>query len=162
MRGIGLMRMARLDRILRRMIATAYPELRRLPIAVGFRALDGDTLFRYDWDQGRYSILAGEEFRDAPAAVVEGGVAHELAHLVRDSARPPRLLDRALDHYGRSRAYRIRDERATDALAVQRGFGPQLIALIRYARSRGIRFHAEHGLHSREIAARCRPPAAGA
>jgi hypothetical protein len=138
------------------MIAQAYPELRRRRVGIAFGELGPETLFRYAWDQGRFSILVGEEFRKAPAAVLEGGIAHELAHLVRDGRHRPPALHRAFERYERSRCYRIRDERATDRLAIDRGFGPQLLAMMRWSRAHGVRFRAEDGLHSREIAAHCR------
>jgi hypothetical protein len=147
--------MVRLDRILRRLVATAYPELKRLRIAIAFAPLADDTLLRYDCADGRFSISVGDLLREAPIRVLEGGIAHELAHLVRDSALAPRLLARAYGRYDRSRFYRARDERATDRLAIERGLGPQLLAFLVYARSRGYRFTPEHGLHTREIAALC-------
>lgn len=151
--------MARLDRILRRLVATAYPELKRLRIAIAFAGLPDDTLLRYDCAAGRFSVSVGDFLRDAPVHVLEGGIAHELAHVVRDSRLAPRLLARAYDRYDRSRSYRVRDERATDRLAVDRGLGPQLLAFLAHARSRGYRFTPEHGLHTSEIAALCaRPP----
>lgn len=153
-------RMVRLDRILRRLVRSAFPELCRRRIAIAFEPLPEDTLLRYD--RGAcFSISVSDALRDAPGRALEGGIAHELAHLVRDSRLPPRALLRAFDRYDRSRFYRVRDERATDRLAVDRGFGPHLLAFLRHARTLGYRFHAEHGLHTREIAAPCsarRPP----
>jgi hypothetical protein len=138
------------------MLRAGWPELRRLRISIAFAALPDDTLLRYDCTPGRYSISINDALRHAPVRVLEGGVAHELAHVVRDSPLPPRFRTLAYARYDRSRAFRIRDERATDRLAVERGYGPQLLAFLTYVRALGYTFTPEHGLHTREVAALAR------
>lgn len=142
--------MARLDRILRR-LRPAFPELDRLRIPIAFDALPEDTLLRYDLEPGGNSILVNDCLRRAPVRALQGGIAHELAHLVRDCRIPRPARSRAYDRYDRSRPYRIRDERATDHLEIERGFGPHLLSFLRHARRLGYRFTPEHGLRYREI-----------
>jgi hypothetical protein len=45
----------------------------------------------------------------------------------------------------------IREERNTDLEAIRRGCGPQLLALMLYARARGYTFCREHGLLLPEV-----------
>jgi hypothetical protein len=97
-------------------------------------------------------IGVDESLRGAPCPVLEGGLAHELAHIVRDRARGPWQRRLALERYASLPAYRIRDERATDLLAIERGFGPQLLALLLYGRRLGYTSTPEHGLMLAEIA----------
>jgi hypothetical protein len=147
-----------LDAILRRIVATAFPELKRLRIAVEFGALDPDTCFFYGVEAGRYRITVADSFRSAPSRVLQGGIAHELAHILRDSRLAPRQRELAFERYARSAAYRRRDERATDLRQLERGYGPQLLSFVSYARTLGFRFTQDHGLLPGEVASLLRSP----
>jgi hypothetical protein len=89
--------------------------------------------------------------REAPRKALVGGIAHELAHIVRDHHLGPLQRDWAFERFALSRTYRFREERATDRRAVERGYGPHLMALAAFARRIGIRFERENGLLTNEI-----------
>lgn len=129
----------------------AFPELRRREIRIRFGDCD-DALMRYDVEGRAFVISVDNTLRGAPRRVLEGGLAHELAHLARDCRIPPGRRDRMLAIYAASPWYRARDERATDRLAIDLGFGPQLYAFMRYARARGAKFRREHGMSLAEVA----------
>lgn len=96
----------------------------------------------------------GESFAQGGAAEgIVGGIAHELAHIVRDHGLGPLQRDWVFERFASSRTYRSREERAADRRAVERGYGPHLIALTRFARKIGIRFERENGLLTNEIVA---------
>jgi hypothetical protein len=143
-----------LQAILRRVIAKGFPELKRLRIAIGFGPLDRDTCFFYYIEAGRYQITVADALRPAPRRALEGGIAHELSHILRDSRLGPYQRKLAFDRYARSASFRTRDERATELRQIERGYGPQLLAFLSYARTLGFRFTREHGLLRAEIA-RC-------
>lgn len=142
----------RLERALRRVILRSFPELRRLRVGIAYEELGPGDLLQYYIADGRWRIAASPLLRAAPVGAVEGGLAHELAHIVRDSRLSPFARDLAFDRFAGSRTYRIKEERATDRRAIGRGYGPELMALVRWARSQGIRFDGESGLRGSEIA----------
>jgi hypothetical protein len=141
-----------IERTLRRVVRRSFPELRRLRIGIAYEELGPGDLLQYSVLDGRWRIAASPLLRRAPLRVVEGGIAHELAHIVRDCRLGPAQRDLAFDRFAASRTYRVKEERATDRRAIERGYGPHLLALTRWARSVGIRFDGESGLRGWEIA----------
>jgi hypothetical protein len=143
---------ARLERILRKLVLRSFPELRRLRIGIAFEELaPGDCMECYTL-RGRFRIAVSPLMRGAPRRALEGGIAHELAHILKDHRLGPVQLALGFARSASSRTFRIREERATDRSAVERGYGPHLIALVRFARRHGIRFYRENGLVAEEIA----------
>src|SRR5689334_7951451 len=110
----------------------------------------------YDLSADGFIIGVDNSLRHAPRRVLEGGLAHELAHIVHDLRRKPFQRARAYEYYRRIRAYRIHDERGTDVEVIRRGYGPQLLALMLWARTRGYTSAREHGLLLAEIYRRLR------
>jgi hypothetical protein len=141
-----------LQLVMRQMIGRSFPELRRLRIDIDFEDLDPADCFQCYICQGRFRIGVSRLLRHVPRQVLEGGLAHELVHIARDIRFGPFQRSLAWKRIGASRSYRLREERATDSLAVERGYGPQLIELIRFAGRLGIRFYRENGLLRNEIA----------
>jgi hypothetical protein len=134
-----------LDQALRRVRKRGFPELSGHAISVCFT--DSETLLCCDTAARRdFLVEVSTELAGAPSRVLEGGIAHELAHVLHDSAMSPLRRKHALELYGRSVAYRIRDERNADLRAVERGYGPHLLAFMMYARRLGHTFCREHGL----------------
>src|SRR6266542_3587315 len=126
--------LARCERILRVLIRRRFPELRGVKIAI--RSGDYDCWMYYE-PTGPREFLIGVDgsLESAPRRVLEGGFAHELAHIVRDARHSPSQLDRAFARYGASLAWRIREERNADLEVIRRGCGRQLLALMLYARA---------------------------
>jgi hypothetical protein len=142
--------LARCERILRSVIHRGFPELYGSKIALRFG--DYDCWMYYE-PVGRRSFLLGVDhaLEGAPRRVIEGGFAHELAHILRDSRLSRWQLELAFSRYLSSRAWRIHEERNADLEAIRRGYGRELLALMRYARTLGYTFCREQGLLLPEV-----------
>jgi len=96
-------------------------------------------------------INVNEELSKAPPAVVEGGIAHELAHIVTE-----KQYGRALTKLGKleniSRKHKTVNERNTDVTVILRGYGPQLQSYFEYMEKQGSRHRKQDGLSVREVA----------
>ena len=132
------------DAILRILIRRGFPELAGRHFEIRFG--DYDDWMWYDISGARFIIGVDNSLRSAPRRVLEGGLAHELAHITRDLRLRPLQRARAYQRYGVSSVYRIRDEQATDREEMRRGYGRQLLALMLWARARGFTSGREHGL----------------
>jgi hypothetical protein len=147
-----------LEQILNTLIKRGFPELSRLRrrIAIGFATCDG--LLCYDFEAGRFIIWVDELLRGSPRRALEGGIAHELAHLLHDSRLSPMQRERTWMLYERSIWYRVRDERNTDRQVIDRGYGHHLLAFMKHARAQGVSFCSEHGLRLAEVRTRAGVP----
>ena len=141
----------RLELLLHQVVLRSFPELRRLRIGIAVEELAAGDCLEYYTLRGRFRIGMSPLLSGAPRAALEGGIAHELAHILQDHRLGPAQLESAFARSALSRTYRIREERAADRCAVERGYGPHLISLIRFARRLGIRFYRENGLVAAEI-----------
>jgi hypothetical protein len=139
----------RLARILRHLILKSFPTLRTRPIAIHWGAVD--ELFYYTEESGHCSIFVNECFSEASRSVLEGGVVHELCHIDADLHLGAYARELAWERYNASRWYRMREERRVERRAVELGYAPALLALIRYSRRLGYSFRREHGLLYAEI-----------
>jgi hypothetical protein len=140
--------------ILRILIRRGFPELAGRDFRIQFGDY-GDWMW-YDLAAGAFVIGVDNSLRATPRRVLEGGFAHELAHIVRDLRLGPFQRSLAYGRYDRLRAYRIRDERGTDLEAIRRGYGRQLLALMLWGRTRGYTSGPEHGLILAEVLRLCR------
>ena len=142
--------LSRQQSILRTVIRRGFPELRAIKIALQFGVYDCWMFYE---PAGRRQFLLGVDvsLASAPRRILEGGFAHELAHIVRDNAYSAGQLELAFERYRTSLAWRIREEREADLEAIRRGFGPQLLALMGYARRRGYVSCREHGMLPGEV-----------
>jgi hypothetical protein len=140
----------RLNRILRLLIARSFPRLRRLPIAISWGRSESELL-SYMENEGRYCIPVNDCLRPASRLVLEGGIAHELCHIDADVRLGPFQRQLAWDRYLQSRWSRMREERDTERRVIALGYGPHLLAFVRYARRLGHSFSREHGLLYAEI-----------
>lgn len=132
------------DAILRTLLRRGFPELAGREFEIRFGNFD-DWMW-YDISGSVFVIGVDNSLRPAPRRVVEGGFAHELAHIARDLRMGPWQRTLAYERYRRSCAYRIRDEAQTDREAIRRGYGRQLLALMLWGRARGYTSGREHGL----------------
>ena len=117
---------ARLERILRQLVCRSFPELRRLRIGIGFDDLEPGNCLEYYTLDGRFGIAVSPLLKEAPRKALVGGIAHELAHIVRDHRLGPLQRDWAFERFASSRTYRFREERATDRRAVAARIWPAL------------------------------------
>jgi hypothetical protein len=140
---------ARLYRVLRVLIRRSFPGLRRVPLMISWGT--ECELLHYAVESDQYVIRVNACLRTAPRRVLEGGIVHELCHIESDLKLRPYQRELAWARYLNSRWCRMREERATEWRVVELGYGPQLLALIRFAHGLGYSFSREHGLFYAEI-----------
>ena len=85
--------------------------------------------------------------RNAPIAVIKGGFAHELGHIIVDKTE--RWIDRIA--WALFKQYQILDERNADLIAIMRGYGHELLAMVEYSESKGNGYSKDCGLSRIEI-----------
>jgi len=143
--------MNQLDEIRDDVIRRSFPEFLNRKILVEYETLDDAFFESGEFDDGSSYIEADEEMKDAPRECVEGGIAHELAHIHKELGMNWLVswLDGLL--YDRCRLYRERGERKTDVEVINRGYGTQLLALSQYSEERGYQHVRENGLSVVEI-----------
>jgi hypothetical protein len=135
--------------IARKLIARSFPRLKPLQLTISWGTDDG--LLCYIAKNGNPLILVHEYLRRATKHVLAGGIAHELCHIDADFRLAPYQRELAWTRYNTLRWCRIREERATDLRVIQLGYGPNLLAFVRFARRLGYTFQREHGLLYAEI-----------
>jgi hypothetical protein len=123
--------------------------LRRIRLTISW-GLE-DELLLYTVQNGEHLIQVNECLRPAPAHVLEGGIAHELCHIDADLRLGRYQRELAWQWYSASRWRRIREERATEVHVIELGYGPHLLAFVRFVRRLGYSFTKEHGLLYPEI-----------
>jgi hypothetical protein len=127
----------------------SFPRLRRLPVDIVWDEMD--DLLLYSVESGRHVVRVNRILRSATDRVLKGGIAHELSHIDADMRMGRYQLELAWQRYERSRWSRVREEQSTERRVLALGYGPQLLAFVRYARRLGYSFSREHGLPYAEI-----------
>ena len=132
-------------------VAKGFPELALMDLSLKYEDLD-DAYFEFDRiRKGRYHIDVDITLHKAPLGVLEGGMAHELAHISEDCKRGGLAHRADMILYSIFPAYETRDERKADMLAVKRGYGAQLLEFLKYANQRREDFTVEDGLTVEEL-----------
>jgi len=83
----------------------------------------------------------------------EGGIAHELSHVVAEKTRSERTLAKSYRLYHTFKTFRDLEERSIDLDVILRGFGLGLAELFEYAKRANIPYAEDMGLSSEEIRA---------
>lgn len=117
-----------LDKIMSKMIRKSFPELINVNILIEFAEtfqID-DCYFIYGTVKGGFFIHVEESLKNFNPAITEGGIAHELCHILwaRTISRVHEKTDSRL--YVKYWHHRQRDEKYTDLETILRGYGPQL------------------------------------
>ncbi len=142
-----------LTKIRDRIIIKSFPELMDYDIQVEYNDLK-DALLEYgELSEEGFYIEVDTSLENAPEKVIEGGMAHELSHILTDKKESKNLTFRDKLAYKLSEKYRTLDERNTDLLVIIRGFGNQLLTFLKYAEEKGFPHYKEDGLSIREIEA---------
>lgn len=136
------------------LIRTYFPELERERFIFEIQK-EEDWWLLYDPDVRRrvHHIKCAPAYAVLPKQIVQGGVAHELSHAVRDIP----LLQRGTimaegKKYNTNLKARIADERATDLLVIRRGLGHALLASVEWRFNyEGKVWQPDYGLHPDEI-----------
>ena len=132
-------------------ISEAFSELMAEDIQIEYKKLEDALLDCGQLTSEGYYIEVDEVLQDAPQEVLEGGLAHEFAHLVvrKDENSSPKTMNWIA--YRFCPRYRILNERNTDLEVIMRGYGHQLLAFLEYAECQGFPYYREDGLSAREI-----------
>ena len=89
--------------------------------------------------------------KKAPVDVLEGGLAHELSHIIIEKRTNENPKWRDFLAYRISKKYKALDERNTDVEVILRGYGPKLLSFLEYAEKLGFPHYKEDGLSIREL-----------
>ncbi|NQU98711.1 hypothetical protein HQ533_04545 [Candidatus Woesearchaeota archaeon] len=145
--------MTDLKKIRDNIIENGFPELMSIDIWIDWKKLK-DALIEYGGltEEGFY-IEVDKSLRDAPTEVIEGGLAHDLTHILTDVQQGRNLTLKDRLAYKISKKYKTLDERNTDVTAILRGYGSQLLAFLQYAEEKDFPHYQEDGLSIREISA---------
>ncbi len=125
--------MNRLELIRDAAIEKGFPELVMQKIPIQWRKIEGGGSFEATLEIDDFSIDVNPAMRKATDFVITGGLAHELGHIAKElgSSVLVRYLDGLLTE--KCLPYQVWDERQADLLAIQRGFGEELLAYVDYA-----------------------------
>jgi hypothetical protein len=143
--------MNKLEKIRDEIIKKAFPELKEEDIQIEYKKLD-DALVEWGALTGEgFYLEVDEGLKNAPRDVLEGGIAHDLCHVVseKEQGRFESWLDGVL--YRNFKRYMRLDERNTDVEAVLRGYGQQLLTFLEYAEKEGHPRYREDGLSIIEL-----------
>lgn len=134
------------------LIKTAFPELERITITFQYQRSDDFFMQCGPTERkGTYGIDVDSAMRKAPDDAFIGCLAHEFCHIV-EFERFGAIMD--IEHvlYEKSEFYLKVAERRVDRMAVRRGFGLEMIALMNYEQTI-IPESEEQGLNREEILA---------
>lgn len=143
--------LAKIRQILENVIKKGYPELLSCDIQIEYENLDDALAECQDLKPEGYNIKVDESLKPATASVKTGVLASELSHIIDElnASSLDKLKDGFL--YKVSKSYRIKDERNTDVTTILRGFGKELLEVMRFAEENGFPYYREDGMSSREL-----------
>jgi len=134
--------MNKIDSIKNRVIKNAFLELIDEDIQIEWKNLKDACFELVPYVSEGYCIEVDMSMKDAPQDVLEGGIAHDLAHIVDN---PKSILGKI------SKRYLVYQERNVDLLVVLRGYGRQLLSFLRFAERKGYPRYKEDGLSIVEL-----------
>jgi len=144
--------MHNLTEIKNRLIEESFPELRNERILARFKKNFKDALFEYERPGNKkYFIKINELMKNAPVQAIEAGLAHEMAHIVKEIKKG--FFSSCFEGflYKFSDRYRIVDERDADLVIVLRGYGKHLLELYEYRKKLGLPVYDDNGLSESEV-----------
>ena len=135
-------------------IKNGFPELMKVDITALFSKID-DYVMQVDeredngWIIEIDDMLIREQADEKLINVLKGGIAHELAHIVRKQRGLFNIwMDKFL--YKISKRYVELDERNTDLIVFLRGYGEELLKFLEYSEKKYSRYE-EDGLSQIEL-----------
>ena len=144
--------MHNLTEIKDKLIEESFPELKHEKISVGYKKKFRDALFEYERPgKKKYFIKINELMKNAPIQAIEAGLAHEMAHIIRELKKG--FFSSCFEGflYKFSDRYRIVDERDADLVIVLRGYGKHLLVLYKYREKLGLPVYDDNGLSESEV-----------
>jgi hypothetical protein len=98
-----------------------------------------------------YHISLDKKLEKAKPEVIKGVLAHELAHILDDECLGTLASDLRDIMYFFNPKIRTYIERKTDMAVLKRGYGPELLAFVKYHDKRRKKYTFEDGLTKKEI-----------
>ncbi|MBA3064203.1 hypothetical protein FP803_02075 [Candidatus Woesearchaeota archaeon] len=144
--------MHNLTEIKNKLIEESFPELKYEKILVGYKKKFKNALFEYERPgKKKYFIKINELMKNAPLQAIEAGLAHEMAHIIREIKKG--FFSSCFEGflYKFSDRYKIVDERDADLAIVLRGYGKHLLELYKYREKLGLPLYEDNGLSASEI-----------
>jgi len=134
-------------------IGRGYPELNSEEVEIDYEKTRNKWLLYYCRNHSGFYIRVNSLLRDAPPRMKEGGIAHELSHVVAEKTRGKRTVAKSYQLYHTFKIFRDLEERSIDLDVILRGFGLGLAELFEYAKRDNIPYADDLGLSSEEIRA---------
>lgn len=133
-------------------VQKGFPEVAKAQISSSFCCVRCESYLVLERKtQFSYEILVDRSLKLAPQKVIIGGLAHEVAHLSQGIKIGP-LLERLEGIlYARLPLYTTFVERSVDRLVVERGFGVELLAFVKYHNKKREAYTFFDGLTEQEI-----------
>ncbi len=124
--------MANIDHYISKIVNDGFPELKNITITAKYKKLKNSFMQVEYESETEYIIQIDTSLEGVNKDIMLGGIAHEIAHVFRNVCS--NFLGTIISGvmYRISSKYRTRDERETDLLVVERGFGKQLLAFLKY------------------------------
>jgi hypothetical protein len=144
--------MNNLEEIRDEVIRKGFPELMAEDVQIEYKPLKDAILKCDDFIEEGHYVEVDPRLQKVPREILTGGVAHEFAHLVDAKKRNKESKVMDLFFYRISKTYRTAIERDADLVAIMRGFGPELLAFLKYAEKQD-EHYKENGLNAREVEA---------
>ena len=141
----------KLERIRDEIIEKAFPELKEEKIVIDYRKLYYSFFDCGRLPEGRFYLWVDESLKGVHIDILKGGIAHDLVHILSDKEQDKSASTLDFYLYGNWERYRILDERNTDLGTIIRGYGEELLLLMKYTENNGHPYIKDDGLSIREI-----------
>ncbi|MBU2522941.1 MAG: hypothetical protein KKE23_01470 [Nanoarchaeota archaeon] len=119
-----------LRNVLDEIVSNSFPELKKQKINLKYEKLS-EYLFNFGGTMNHYWISVESTLKKASKKLIQGGIAHELCHIVNDMNLSKYMKRNDLKLYKKNSRYRQMDERHNDLQVILRGYGIHLIELIK-------------------------------
>jgi len=142
--------MNQMESELNKIIKKSFPELLNLEFSLEYEDLDDSFAETWESSKTSYVFALDSSFKEAEEDVIIGLIVHELSHISQDLglSRFERWIDDFLNKH--SNRYSLMDERNADLTAVLRGFGKNLLELLRFINNKYPDYETE-GLSINEL-----------
>ena len=115
--------------VLEEIISKSFPELSKQKIKIRYEKMPS-ALFAFDGIMNHYHISVDSTLKKASKKLIQGGLVHELCHIVNEMNLSKYMKRNDLKLYGKNSHYRQLDEKNTDLQVIMRGYGSHLLELI--------------------------------
>ena len=124
----------KLEKIMRKIIKESFPELANIDISIDFEDsynID-DCYFLYGNKEIGFFIDVDKSLETAEQGIIVGGIAHELCHILWECSVTKYYERHDSRLYKKHFLHRQRDEKYTDLETILRGYGPELLLVMKH------------------------------